>query len=721
MTGRAKVFFISLGFLTVSFQTILLREFIAGYSVNELVIGYLLFVWLIGAAIGSLSGLKSYSQRLLSIAFVSLPFLCLIGILLMQSTPQVLGFHPAETRPFLIKLLICFISILPCSFVGGFLFSAGYLYFKQKITIEGAYLFEIVGFGIGGLLCGLIIFKFLSGLVLLSLCCVISIITGIFCRMSLKPFKVALLALLALLLLPPFTENILSKFKWTPLNVIEEHNTPYGLLSLIQNDDQSDIYFNSLRIETFPDHASKEVMVHLPVIQLTECNSALVIGGNPYTMADELTKYQFGSIKSITLDNTLLNIYERFTNMENNNDIMEIIIDDGRSYLANNTSTYDLILLSDGLIQSSMNGRYGTFEFFKIAREHLSSDGILSFSITSNDNYVSTSQAMFINSILNSLNNAFKQNVVIAENNITFISSNRDIQFDLRPEFYKNRLDSLNIENIYFNRGYLRDILSPFRQSELQSRLEDYNNPEISNSDLLPVGYFYSMLSADEFAIHKWISNLLQLPDYRLSVSIASLLIIMLLIIFPLLLFYGDSISYRLSLVTIVISGFSVMLLELIAIYIFQNSYGSIYVNIALLITGFMFSGAFGIIGAKILLGKYQKLNPIFVTQSATLILFTAILIPFIILSLPSGKYSIVLIIITGFAGGLSFVGVSRTITRLKSKNNPAVAYGYELFGAGIASLIGAPLLLPLIGVNYLFVIILIMNCIVWCLILLNR
>ncbi|MCP4634425.1 MAG: hypothetical protein GY855_15970 [candidate division Zixibacteria bacterium] len=144
MTGRAKVFFISLGFLTVSFQTILLREFIAGYSVNELVIGYLLFVWLMGAAIGSLSGLKLYSQRLLSIAFASIPFLCLIGILLMQSLPQILGFHPAETRPILINLLICFISIFPCSFIGGFLFSSGYSYFRQKITIEGAYLFEIV-------------------------------------------------------------------------------------------------------------------------------------------------------------------------------------------------------------------------------------------------------------------------------------------------------------------------------------------------------------------------------------------------------------------------------------------------------------------------------------------------------------------------------------------------------------------------------------------------
>ncbi|MCP4634424.1 MAG: hypothetical protein GY855_15965 [candidate division Zixibacteria bacterium] len=556
---------------------------------------------------------------------------------------------------------------------------------------------------------------------LLSLCCVISIITGFFCRMSLKPFKVALLALLALILLPPFTENILSKFKWTPLNVIEEHNTPYGLLSLIQNDDQSDIYFNSLRTESFPDFASKEVMVHLPALQLTEYNSALVIGGNPYTIADELTKYQFGSIKSIILDNALLAIYKRFTNMENNNDIPEIIVNDGRSYLAKDTSNYDLILLSYGLIQSSMNGRYGTFEFFNIASEHLSSDGILSFSIASNDNYISTSQAMFINSIINSLNNTYKQVSVIIGNNITFISSNRDIPFDFRPEFYENRLDNLNIVNIYFNRGYLRDILSPFRQSELTSRLGKYDNLKISNSDLLPVGYFYSLLSTDEFAVHKWISDLLQLPKYRLSVSIASLLIILLMIILPLLLFYKDSVSYGLSLATIITSGFSVMLLELIAIYFFQNIYGSIYVNITLLIAGFMFSGIFGVIGTKIVLGKYQKLNPLYITQSATFILFTIILIPFIMLSLPSGKYSIVLIIITGFAGGISFVGVSRTISRLKSDYNPAVAYGYELFGAGIASLIGAPLLLPLIGVNYLFVIILIMNCIVWCLILLNR
>jgi len=72
-----------------------------------------------------------------------------------------------------------------------------------------------------------------------------------------------------------------------------------------------------------------------------------------------------------------------------------------------------------------------------------------------------------------------------------------------------------------------------------------------------------------------------------------------------------------------------------------------------------------------------------------------------------------------GLAGGISFVGVTEMISTHSNSKNPASAYGYELYGAGLGAMMGAPIMLPILGINSLLMLILALNAAVFFAILL--
>jgi hypothetical protein len=152
------------------------------------------------------------------------------------------------------------------------------------------------------------------------------------------------------------------------------------------------------------------------------------------------------------------------------------------------------------------------------------------------------------------------------------------------------------------------------------------------------------------------------------------------------------------------------MVLELAAIYLFQNAYGSVYIWMAMIFALFMISNAVGLIIGKAVVKKSIPASALKLMQAISALLILLIIIPVMTGITLTGVYIILVLIFSGFIGGALFTAVTETISSIGNGGNPISAYGYELYGSGLGALIGIPLLLPVCGLTCLLLILLLIN-----------
>ncbi len=721
MSLRVRIFFLLIGFLSIFFQTILIREFVASFNVNVLFFGVIFFLWLMGGAVGAFFGDKLKYKNITIPALLIFLLATIAGLLVIWLLPRLLGVYPTESIGIFMKLIIAAVSIAPSGFMGGLLFTAGYARFKEKITTATAYLFELIGFALGGILTSLVILPLgkSNHIITFSILLVVVYLLIVNRRRLLIPI-IFLLLLTVFVSLPSVRQQVAETY-WKPLNLLRQYSTPYGKVSVIESNEQHDIYFDGSRIETIPNDIATELWVHIPAMQLSQFDSVLVIGGNPYAAARELNKYRFSSIKAILLDHQLMQSYKRYTALDSPlQSKPKIIIGDARNILEDNSNQYDLIIMNQSVTPGDNNARYYTEDFFKIVNRSLRSGGVFSFSIASGENIVSQADALLVNSILSSLNKVFSPNQIVSVPHLQFISSNRDRSFTFDPEYYLHRMDTLNIGNRYVNINYIDDILSSFRQAQLESRLSQYSGSAVPNSDNKPAAYYYSMFRDEDMLNFPAKSFWLKLPLHPFEVFAAMIVLIVLAVYLPNRFHPLAPDAYQLSKATVAGSGFSVMLLELLGIHLFQNSYGSVYIYIALLVGLFMAGSAVGLLAGRWITDR-SKTIPIKITQAITVSAFILISAPFLINPQISGLYSVVLILVSGITAGLNFASATATIKRFTEGRNPSIAYGGELYGAGIAALVAVPIILPLIGIGLLLWLTIVINVLILIFINLHR
>lgn|GEM_PF-5313549 len=706
---------------------VLLREFIADYAVNELLFGILFFLWLFGGALGSLIGVKLKSGHLIDFGFYILSILALIALLAIKLTPRFFGIYPTETISFTTKIIIALPTFPIVSFLGGLMFTSGYGYFKKFIGADSSYLYEVIGFATGGLLCSLIFYPHLNNLQLVSIVFISAAIYSLWIHRRLFTLLVFSTLIFSIVLIIPNSNKTLSKLKWRSLNVASEYNTPYGKIAVIESETQADIYFDSRRIETIPDVINYELQTHIPALQIADHRSALIIGGNPFAFYKELNKYGFEKVEAILLDKRLLDTYRKYSIGKSKNHLnLDIKIGDAARLLAYDNSKYDLIIISEQQIGTLGDSRYFTREFFQLIKKRLKHQGIFAFSFPGAENVITQPKGLFINSILASLRETFSCVEPIFGPLLIVLSTDRENGITLSPSVYIERIDSLRLQNRFVNHGYINDILSKFRRERSLSSLKEFNSGNIANTINSPVSYFYSLFLSADMLNFPFRNFILTFPNYKTEVFLIGLAIVLFLIILLPGFRYGYLSDYKLSAALISLSGFSVMLLEMVSIFLFQNRFGSLYIYIALLIALFMISSIIGITITRRLIARTEKFRlPLKSIQISISILLIASLLPYIIGILTPkilGIYSIVLIVISGIIGGSAYTSASNTISKMDNiKIPPAIAYGYDLYGAGIGALVGTPLILPVVGLKAVFMMILILNLILSAMITHNR
>lgn len=106
--------------------------------------------------------------------------------------------------------------------------------------------------------------------------------------------------------------------------------------------------------------------------------SALLIGLG----AGSLTKFLYrhrpaARLTVVEIDAEVVDVARRHFKLPDDDERLDIVIDDGASWLAGSPRKFDLILV-DGFDEKARTGALETLPFYQACRAHLSSDGILS-------------------------------------------------------------------------------------------------------------------------------------------------------------------------------------------------------------------------------------------------------------------------------------------------------------------------------------------------------
>lgn len=701
-----------LGFLALSFQIFLLREFSVHFYGNEITFGLLLATWLLWGGVGSIfaSKLKFNLIRFPQAyyAIILLFHLCLICLRFSRFFLKILPGEITGTIPMLISSLVFSFFI---SFPLGILFVFNAHFLKGNLT--QVYLLESIGASTAGLAVYFLLIPIFSNWQATS---IVGVFISLIIFFSIGKRKQVLLLIFTIVFLATFFafDFPTQKLYWKPFHLIQSKDTPYGKLQVLKTEEQVSLFNNSLLIYSYPDLASSEESVHFALLQNPSASNVLLVGGGAGGSLEQILKYPQTEVDYVELDPEIIRFSLQYLPKEGkkyfHNKRIHIFYQDGRAFLNKTKKIYDIIILNLPDPATAQINRFYTKEFFLKVKEKMTRQGIFSFRISSAENYISPELQSFLASLYYTLKEVFPViEVVPGDTNIFLASSNL---VPLNFEEISQKIERLSLENLYVSPELLFSRLNPRRIEFLKESIT--SGEKVLNLDLTPITYFYnSVLWSTQF-------KGLETKIFSFFSKIGSFW----LLGFPLILFIALLSILGLKrkkssfyLVPLTVMGLTTIVVEIIMIISFQTFFGYLYNRIALLFASFMIGLCLGSFYGK----KRRKIE----FRQILLIQFGFVLLLFLLnVALeahPSEFLFFVFLLAMGFLGGDLFV-VSNHLFLLERKNY-GLGYGLDLLGSFLGALAASSFLIPIVGLSLLLRYIFLLNsfCFVFLLLGLKR
>ncbi len=716
-------------------EILLLREFLIIFSGNEFSIGIILANWLVLEAFGSFylgRKVEKYKFKIEAFIFITLLFALslLISIYLIRILKGIMGISVGENIGFLPMFYSSFLILLPVSKLHGALFTFSChiysMFSNQEASSAGrVYAYETVGTVIGGIACTYLLipyldtFQALSGLAVLnSVVCLALIIpyrrTGLYQKISLMISSAFTILFLVFTTQAYKLHNSSISVQWKNHNIVHYQNSQYGNICVIENEGQY-IFFQDGApniITPIPDIPFVEEFVHLPLLAHPEPKKLLILSGGAGGVINEALKHpSIETIEYAELDPLLIDLFRKFptplTESELNERRVKIEHIDGRLLLQTTRSKYDLILVGISDPSNLQTNRFFTKEFFSLARERLNERGILVLALPGSLTYLNEELKNLNSCIFHTLKSVFPYVRAIPGDgtNLFLVSDSWDISTLDRTQI-QERLKQRNMETAVMIPWYIEQKLHYGWQDWFFNFIE--GSSQKTNSDFNPLGVFYS--------VSHW--NALFAPSlrwlFRQFEGISLRTIVLLFVIFLLLYFIFrskiiSSLQAGISL-SIFTTGFAGMIFDLMLIFTFQSILGYVFSWIGLLVASFMAGAACGAMLIAIFLDRIKSSFKFFIRIELAIICFS-IGCPFIFLA--ANEYLVgtdtfflfrLLFLAISFVGGLLIGSQFPLANKLYLRNNTSLTktagslYSADLLGGWLGGMIGAVVLLPVLG-----------------------
>lgn len=383
----------TVGFFSSIVQIVLVRETIAVFSGNEIVLSIALAFWLLSSGIGSRISKKMSSSGTLLVLFFNM-FLSLLVITGIRYIPRTA--LPGEVFSLLFILFVLIIVISPCSFLSGALFSI------LSCSANGPKLYRSENAGnIAGTMLSALLIAFQIPHSFIVLIGITALITNLFQR------KILVLSIVVTCFVFTIFESATIRWKY-PAAVA---TVCYGKSGELAFDTIHKITYLNRRFYSSEDNGPViEQAVHVP-LSIRDGKTVLLIQNRGHVK--EINRYNDKDIVCIEDEPLLSDTVCKckfFERLPSNN-------------------KFDFVILGYGLPDNISSNRYFTDAFFRKVHSMVQDSGLFSFTFELNNEYPDNTERKIINSIISTLHSNFKFVKIFQSIGMTFVAS--DCEFSL--------------------------------------------------------------------------------------------------------------------------------------------------------------------------------------------------------------------------------------------------------------------------------------------------
>ena len=673
LTHLSTISVIGTGISSIAVQIITVREFLSQFSGNEITISLVLFCWLMVSGIGSLAA-KFFSKKsitLYSVIALVTAFFPLIQIIAIRLFRDFIFIHGESPGLYPIFFFILTFSA-PYAFLIGFILPYSLSIIKTmdtEFTVGKLYITDNIGDITGGVLFSFVLVYYFSPFKIIAVTSFLLILVSLALIISLKRYLLFFVAFLSVALFFAFAFEkrfeLSTLYKQYGLNIVSYQESPYGRIVLTKEKEEHTLWESGTPTFSAFNITAAEEKVHYPLCQLDTVDDVLLVSGGMDETLTEILKYSPRHIDYVELDPALINVARQFGLLSPHAHVT-IIPADGRRYITDSNKQYSAILLDLPEPDTFQVNRFYTSEFFARIKKILKGDGILSFSLIANPNYLSDVRIKKLSSIFNTLKKYFHTVLLIPGEEIYFLASDKTLSTNIPLKLRKKSITTSYIEGFYYG-NVTKERIAFFNES--------INPDEFINTDFQP--------RVINIMFNEWFKKYGTSPHWFLA-SLFGLLVCYIFLI-------------RKEEYVLFSTGFVSMGVEMLILFSFQILYGYIYLKVGAVITSFLL----GLLPGAILGNRWKKRGKGMLIQAeAGMILL--LLMYLIWVNCYHSMIPEFVFLLYGFAFsllcGLEFPVAAEIIG---AERSPAAGlFAADLIGAGAGTLAIGTLLIPLFGIQ---------------------
>ncbi len=676
-------------------QIVMIREFMAIFQGNELIIGMFLGFWMLLTAAGAFLATKLFQvpsslfpvprqksktdNRQLTIAPFFFLILSLLSLSMLFTLPflrNILLPPGVMAGPGYIALINLFVTA-PFCLVSGFLFPLfvnELSSWKEKNLLHEGYALDSAGSIVAALLYSLVFIFILNpfeSLVILTFICFSTAITWSWIwNLKAQAINILIFGIVvaaASFIIQP--GKIYNRHLFRNQNLLEVKTTPFGKLAVTKTGEQLSIYENGVPVIIGNDPAFREESVHYAMLSHPDPQEVLLVSGGTGGTIDELLKYPLAKIDYLEINPWMIRMIDKYKPFPKD-DRVSYIFEDVRRRLSSVSKKYDVIILNTPEPLSAELNRFYTQEFFQLLKDRLNPGGIISLSVSAAGNYMNETSRMTHSVLYNTLKTVFGHIRIIPGEKDFYLASDSSLD-----KSFLQKYPSLGFTNIYVNPSYINEDLQKMRSDLI---MKDLIPGAPVNSDLKP--FVFSL------SLRHWVEK------FRMDIRIIpAVLAIIIVIAF---LFLGP---LNLGLFA---GGFTASALEFILLIWFQVMYGYVFQMTGVIFAVFMAGIA---IGSVMMHRVKNSTFRIFLAIQAAIAAFSALLaILMFVIPTNSAHWMIIpliliLVFITGLLTGAQF-SLSGSLRNTSIRQSSGEAFSADLLGSAIGIVLVSVYLIPQLG-----------------------
>jgi spermidine synthase len=345
-------------------------------------------------------------------------------------------------------------------------------------------------------------------------------------------------------------------------------NSPYGRLVVTESGGQTNFIENGVLLASTPNIEQAEESAHFALAQRPSAKRVLLIGGALSGATPEILRYGVTALDCVELDPLVIALGHRFLPAEFRDARLRFCEADARQFVRRASASYDAVLVALPDPTTAQLNRFFTHEFFQEVRRVLQPGGVLSFAVGRYENYASPELSQLLNCARQTAARSFQNVLLIPGGRTYFLSSDGPLTTDIAAA-----LERAGVATRWVNRNYLAATLAPDRLADLE-RAAAQAAPV--NRDFTPVLYYLHLRHwASQFeGGSRWLVILLFVVAATYVVRL------------------------RGAAGVIFASGFAGAALEIVLLLAMQILAGSVYRQVAWVVTIFMAGLAVGALAA---------------------------------------------------------------------------------------------------------------------------